>query len=281
MRTEEEMVNLILNVAKHEDNILAVCMNGSRVNGNVEPDKYQDFDIVYIIENIESMIVDLSWINQFGNRIITQFPESQVLYPPELEERYPILMLFDDYNRIDLTLISKYKLSEYLAEDNLVKVLLDKNNLLPDIDSPSDSSHWINKPSQKIFDECINEFYWISTNVMKGIWRNELIYSIDQLNICRRMLLLMIAWDVGHKFEFQIDFGKNYKYIPDYLETIKNEELIFTYPHLNRNEIQESLYRMIDMFDTTALSVSKKCELKYDKRNYSEVKRYIEYKKRE
>ncbi|PTI50234.1 aminoglycoside adenylyltransferase, partial [Staphylococcus xylosus] len=157
-------------------------MNGSRVNENVEPDKYQDFDIVFIVENLESMIVDLTWINQFGNRIITQFPEEQDLYPSELEERYPILMLFDDYNRIDLTLISKYKLSEYLSEDSLVKVLLDKNNLLLDINSTNDSSHWINKPYQKIFDECINEFYWISAYVMKGIWRNELIYSIDHLN---------------------------------------------------------------------------------------------------
>ncbi|MBF0812829.1 aminoglycoside 6-adenylyltransferase [Staphylococcus saprophyticus] len=277
MRTEKEIFDLILNVAEHDDNIIAVCMNGSRVNKNIQLDVYRDFDIVYVVENLEDMIVDLEWINQFGNRIITQFPEAQDLYPSQFEERYPILMLFDDYNRMDLTLISKHKLSEYLSEDSLVKVLLDKNNLLSDNDSPSDSSHWTNKPNQKLFDECINEFYWISTYVMKGIWRNELIYSIDYLNICRNMLLLMLAWDEGEKFNFQINFGKNYKYLPNYLEASKYKRLFYTYPNLTSVEIKKSLYSMVDMFDVITLNVGNKCKLNYDIERYAEVKEYIGY----
>lgn len=275
MRTEKEMLDLILNIAKQDKNIKAVCMNGSRVNVKIQPDIHQDFDIVYIVENLEDIIADLEWINQFGNRIITQFPEAQDLYPSELEERYPILMLFDDYNRIDLTLLSKNKLSEYLAEDKLIKVLLDKDNLLPKNNSVSEASYWISKPYQKLFDECINEFYWVSTYVMKGIWRNELLYLIDHLNICRRMLLLMLAWDKGYKFDFQVNFGKSFKYLPNYLGSNKNSELTSTYPHLNTNEIKEALYKMTEMFDYAAVMVSKKCKLNYDTENYAEVKKYI------
>lgn len=275
MRTEKEMLDLILNIAKQDKNIKAVCMNGSRVNEKIKPDIHQDFDIVYIVENLEDIIADLEWINQFGNRIITQFPEAQDLYPSELEERYPILMLFDDYNRIDLTLLSKNKLSEYLVEDKLIKILLDKDNLLPKNNSVSEASYWINKPYQKLFDECINEFYWVSTYVMKGIWRNELLYLIDHLNICRRMLLLMLAWDKGYKFDFQVNFGKSFKYLPNYLGSNKNSELTSTYPHLNTNEIKEALYKMTEMFDYAAVMVSKKCKLNYDTENYAEVKKYI------
>ena len=275
MRTEKEMLDLILNIAKQDKNIKAVCMNGSRVNEKNKPDIHQDFDIVYIVENLEDIIADLEWINQFGNRIITQFPEAQDLYPSELEERYPILMLFDDYNRIDLILLSKNKLSEYLVEDKLIKILLDKDNLLPKNNSVSEASYWISKPYQKLFDECINEFYWVSTYVMKGIWRNELLYSIDHLNICRRMLLLMLAWDKGYKFDFQVNFGKSFKYLPNYLGSNKNSELTSTYPHLNTNEIKEALYKMTEMFDYAAVMVSKKCKLNYDTENYAEVKKYI------
>ena len=275
MRTEKEMLNLILNIAKQDKNIKAVCMNGSRVNVKIQPDIHQDFDIVYIVENLEDIIADLEWINQFGNRIITQFPEAQDLYPSELEERYPILMLFDDYNRIDLTLLSKNKLSEYLVEDKLIKILLDKDNLLPKNNSVSEASYWISKPYQKLFDECINEFYWVSTYVMKGIWRNELLYSIDHLNICRRMLLLMLAWDKGYKFDFQVNFGKSFKYLPNYLGSNKNSELTSTYPHLNTNEIKEALYKMTEIFEYAAVMVSKKCKLNYDTENYAEVKKYI------
>lgn len=252
-------------------------MNGSRVNEKIKPDIHQDFDIVYIVENLEDIIADLEWINQFGNRIITQFPEAQDLYPSELEERYPILMLFDDYNRIDLTLLSKNKLSEYLVEDKLIKILLDKDNLLPKNNSVSEASYWISKPYQKLFDECINEFYWVSTYVMKGIWRNELLYLIDHLNICRRMLLLLLAWDKGYKFDFQVNFGKSFKYLPNYLGSNKNSELTSTYPHLNTNEIKEALYKMTEMFDYAAVMVSKKCKLNYDTENYAEVKKYIDF----
>ena len=275
MRTEKEMLDLILNIAKQDKNIKAVCMNWSRVNEKIKPDIHQDFDIVYIVENLEDIIADLEWINQFGNRIITQFPEAQDLYPSELEERYPILMLFDDYNRIDLTLLSKNKLSEYLVEDKLIKILLDKDNLLPKNNSVSEASYWISKPYQKLFDECINEYYWVSTYVMKGIWRNELLYLIDHLNICRRMLLLMLAWDKGYKFDFQVNFGKSFKYLPNYLGSNKNSELTSTYPHLNTNEIKEALYKMTEMFDYAAVMVSKKCKLNYDTENYAEVKKYI------
>src|SRR5699024_103237 len=275
MRTEKEMLDLILNIAKQDKNIKAVCMNGSRVNEKNKPDIHQDFGIVYIVENLEDIIADLEWINQFGNRIITQFPEAQDLYPSELEERYPILMLFDDYNRIDLTLLSKNKLSEYLVEDKLIKILLDKDNLLPKNNSVSEASYWISKPYQKLFDECINEFYWVSTYVMKGIWRNELLYLIDHLNICRRMLLLMLAWYKGYKFDFQVNFGKSFKYLPNYLGSNKNSELTSTYPHLNTNEIKEALYKMTEMFDYAAVMVSKKCKLNYDTENYAEVKKYI------
>lgn len=36
---------------------------------------------------------------------------------------------------------------------------------------------------------------------------------------------------------------------------------------------------MANMFDATTLSISKKCELNYDIDRYSEVKKYIGYKK--
>ncbi|WP_437750415.1 aminoglycoside 6-adenylyltransferase [Staphylococcus shinii] len=279
MRTENEIIRLIINIAEKNENIKAVCMNGSKVNKNVKKDKYQDFDIVYIVENLDEVTADLEWINKFGNRIITQYPEAQDLYPPKLNGQFPILMLLDDYNRIDLTLLSKSKLSEYIEEDSLMEILLDKDGMLPNNTTASEISHWINQPYQKIYDECINEFYWITTYVFKGLKRNELLYSIEHLNICREMLLKMLSWQEGYKFNFQINFGKCYKYLPNYLAPMKYKKLISTYPHLNKNEIQNLLYKLVEMFDDATLTVSKYCGLYYEMNCYIEVKKFIGYKK--
>ena len=53
MRSDKEMFDLILNVARNDDDIRAVIMNGSRVNPNVKKDPFQDFDIVYFVRDVE------------------------------------------------------------------------------------------------------------------------------------------------------------------------------------------------------------------------------------
>jgi aminoglycoside 6-adenylyltransferase len=45
MRTEQEMFDLILNIAKKDERIRAVFMNGSRTNPNAVKDIFQDYDI--------------------------------------------------------------------------------------------------------------------------------------------------------------------------------------------------------------------------------------------
>lgn len=54
MRTEQEMFNLILNIAKNDKRIPAVYMNGSRTNPNAIKDIFQGYDIVYVDEETKS-----------------------------------------------------------------------------------------------------------------------------------------------------------------------------------------------------------------------------------
>lgn len=58
MRNYEEMMNTILTTANQHDSIRAVFMNGSRANPNVTPDIFQDYDIVYVVEETTPFIHD-------------------------------------------------------------------------------------------------------------------------------------------------------------------------------------------------------------------------------
>ena len=42
VRSEEEMIDLVLKFAHEDDGVRAVLMNGSRVNSNVSRDQFQD-----------------------------------------------------------------------------------------------------------------------------------------------------------------------------------------------------------------------------------------------
>lgn len=280
MRSSATMYKLILDIAQDNTHVRAVCQNGSRVNKNVEADKYQDYDIAYIVDDLNSVIKDMDWIDRFGNRIITQFPEAQELFPPQFDRKFPILMLFDDYNRIDLTLVDINKVKEYIQEDSLTKVLLDKDKVMPKINESNDSSHWMKRPTQNSVDECVNEFYWVSTYVMKGIWRNELLYAIDSLNIVRKMLLLMLSWREAFNYNFKVNFGKSYKYLTKYLSETDFSSLSYTFPQPYGKDIQQKLYNMISFFDEVYIDFCKKLNIKYQDSPYERVKEYIGYEDR-
>ena len=69
MRTDQEMLDQILQTA-NALNVNAVALSGSRTNDQAPKDEFQDYDVVYLVDNLENLISDLSWLDQFGNRLI-------------------------------------------------------------------------------------------------------------------------------------------------------------------------------------------------------------------
>ena len=160
MRTEQEMFDLILNFARQDERIRVVTMNGSRANPNVQPDKYQDFDIVYVVTEMESFLADDGWLDIFGKRIIMQKPDTMQLIPPEEGNSFVYLMLFEDGNRIDLTLFPLENLNPYLQSDRMCVLLLDKDGRVPELPPSTEVDYWLKQPSYQFFSDCCNEFWY-------------------------------------------------------------------------------------------------------------------------
>lgn len=71
-RSTSQILDLILEVAKADSRILAVLQDGSRSNPNVTPDIFQDFDIIYVVEDaIGSVVLDDEVIAK-GTREVTR-----------------------------------------------------------------------------------------------------------------------------------------------------------------------------------------------------------------
>ena len=146
MRSEEEVITLILNVAKTDKRIRAVLLNGSRANPNIKKDKFQDFDIVYIVNEINTFLNDHSWIDIFGERLILQMPDDMTFGEEKSENSsFHYLMLFKDRNRIDLTMFPVDKLENEFEQDSLTILLLDKDNLFSNLPASSDIDYHIEK----------------------------------------------------------------------------------------------------------------------------------------
>ena len=56
MRSEKEMMDLVLSLAEQDERIRIVTLEGSRANINIPKDEFQDYDITYFVSDIEPFI---------------------------------------------------------------------------------------------------------------------------------------------------------------------------------------------------------------------------------
>ena len=255
MRTESEMLNLILQIAKNLQ-VEAVAMSGSRTCPNVPKDEFQDYDVVYIVNDLDNLTSDLSWLNQFGKRIIEQ--------EVSLGNRRIYLMLFEDGNRIDLTLCPKEHIQEWVDSEVGFTVLEDEKGLFESY-SPSPKRFWIHPATETDFKNSCNEFWWVSAYVVKGICRHQVIYATDHLyGICQQELLKVLAWQVTSD-RGKVDIGKNYKYLFNYLPVEKEKEFSALIDFSSVEKLTQSLFSTMQLFHREAQILAQKMGFDYDK----------------
>jgi len=266
MRTETEMLDVILKTAETLQ-VAAVAMSGSRTNSQAPQDEFQDYDVVYVVENLDELISDLSWLGQFGKRIIEQ--------EVRLGHRRLFLMLFEDGNRIDLTLCPKQQIQEWVDSEADYTVLKDDKGLFKSY-PPSPKRYWTNPASQTDFEKACNEFWWVSAYVVKGICRKQVIYATDHLyGICQQELLKILAWQVASD-RGKVDIGKNYKYLFNYLPAEKEKEFSDLLDFSSIEKLTQSLYATMKIFHQEAQSLAQKMGFDYDKEVAERMIQYAE-----
>jgi aminoglycoside 6-adenylyltransferase len=255
MRSEQEMLDLILTTAREDERIRAVIMNGSRANPNAPKDFFQDYDIVYIVTQIAPFRNNYEWIKRFGEMMILQEPDDMDDPPSENKDSFAYLMQFMDGNRIDLSIVPPSMLAEIISDSQSI-LLLDKDGIVPPLPPCSDKDYLPKPPTARQFFDCTNEFWWVSPYVAKGLWRQELPYARAMFESVREQLMKMLKWYVGVKHQFQVSPGKFGKYLQRYLEPELWELLLKTYAGGSYEETWEALFASGELFRRTATSVA-------------------------
>ena len=266
MRTDPEMLNLILHTAKTLQ-VEAVAMSGSQANPKAPKDEFQDYDVVYVVDDLDTLTSNLAWLDQFGTRIIEQYNI--------LGNRRLYLMLFEDGNRIDLTLCPKESIQEWVDSEAGFKVLKDDKGLF-DSYIPSPKRYWTAPPTEEKFAASCNEFWWVSAYVVKAIRRNQLIYATDHLyGICQQELLKVLAWQVTSD-RGVVDIGKNYKYLFQYLPAKQEKEFSDLLDLSSFDKITQSLFSTMNGFNREAQILAQKMGFAYDQKEAKKMMAYAE-----
>ena len=266
MRTETEILDILIKTAKNLK-VKAVAMSGSRACPKAPKDEFQDYDVVYIVDDFDNLTSDLSWLNQFGKLIIEQ--------EVSLGNRRLYLMLFEDGNRIDLTLCPKEHIQEWVDSEAGFTVLEDPEHLFEPY-SQNLERYWTSPASAIDFEKACNEFWWVSAYVVKGICRKQVIYATDHLyGICQQEFLKILAWQVASN-RGVVDIGKNYKYLFNYLPAEKEKEFSDLLDFSSIDKITQSLLATMQLFHREAQRLAQKLGFDYDKEVAEKMIEYAE-----
>lgn len=260
MRNEKEMFDLIMNVARSDERVRAVYMNGSRTNSGIQKDIYQDYDIVYVVTETKTFLNNKDWITVFGEIAIVQEPDSNDCgwgIAADFERSYTWLILFKDGVRIDLKLQTKEVMLEAYTKDSLTVPLLDKDNCLSVIPASNDKDYHIKRPSEAQYRGCCNEFWWCLNNVAKGIARDQLSYAMWMYNVVvHDMLDKMTDWYIGINNNFSVAVGMRGKYYKNYLPEGIYQMYAKTYSDCDYNNLWAAVFMACGLFRTLAQPVA-------------------------
>lgn len=281
MRSEQKMTDLILGVAREEERVRAVYLNGSRANPSVPRDRMQDYDVVYVVTETVSFRRDPGWIDVFGERLMLQLP-CQLDFDRgeemDLAREYNYLMLFRDGNRIDLTLLTVEAMRVEIFRDLPAVPLLDKDGCLPPLPPPSDRRYWERPPEAPAFASCCSNFWWCQNNVAKGIWRGELPYArrmFDQ--VVRDQLDEMVRWWLGMGLNYGISAGKLGKFFPRLLPDWAWQLYRATYAGPEDRELWDALAAAGELFHRLGVQVAEYFGFAYPQKEEDGIRTYLRW----
>ncbi|EFR43664.1 aminoglycoside 6-adenylyltransferase [Streptococcus pseudoporcinus] len=265
MRSEQEIMNLVVTIAKQDDRIEAVLLNGSRANPEAVKDNYQDYDIVWVTNFIEDIISDPDYPNQFGDILIMQKPDETS--ETDHYDCFAYLMQFKDMTRIDLRLIKPESLDTHL-NDAFSRVLLDKKQAYGSYHFARKELYETKQLSEAGLNRLLKEIYWVSTYVVKGLIRRDFMYSEFMISHpIRTAFIEVLKQDILAQKEVKtLSFGKYDKGIIEYI--VDEDQFLKLYSNKSLEDIEANLRFILTETDKIARKIEQKRKVNLNHNDY-------------
>lgn len=272
MRTEQEVLMQLIQLANEDENIRSVVLNGSRVNPKAPKDFMRDYDVVYYMADLKNHPYNGSrqWISRFGDSVVVQYED--------LEEGSSIYMMqFQDSVRIDLIFQDIHKMRDEVFKDSLSRILLDKDQTDMELPEPSDRTYLIKKPSRELWDLHIVELWWLPVYIAKELWRDEIPRVKDLYDhYYMESLRYLLEWHIGAANDWNVNTGSSGKWFKRFLERDLYEDYLSLYCGADPQEQWNKLFQAGDFVRRIGVPLAKKLGYDYPFEEDRKVNDYIE-----
>ncbi|MCA0987618.1 aminoglycoside 6-adenylyltransferase [Guptibacillus algicola] len=252
MKDQKRMLMDLMEWGKADANVRALLMTSSRANPHAFRDVFTDYDIEVFAEDLERFLKDDTWLKRFGDRMTTV-----PLIPRKNEGWITRLVMYMDGTRVDFQISTTESLKEIAQLEELpphydlgYKVLLDKDQIVEDMVTPSNKAFYVKKPTQDEFQELVNSYWWDTTYVAKSLWRDELFFAKYMLDNVMRFQYLqkILEWSLGVRFNWEVNPNKCGRWFKRYLDSETWQKLEATYAGADIEDNWNALFNMNNFF---------------------------------
>ena len=279
MRKEKEVIDQVLSAAVRDGNVRAV------VQTNLLPGrKYiHSCEFCLIVNDTEPFENDV-FQTAFGDRILLYRGDKN--YPELFPDTKAHLMVFRDGITLVISATGRDAfLARYSREKaygnvwigNTFKVLLDKDNMLPQAERLEETQTlFAGTPTEEEFLGTCHEFFWVLKTFSEYTLRKELPAAMFYLNNpVRDLLNRMIRWYLYRKHGKPVDMG----ILDSHLEKLLEKELFLlygrTYPAAEYEQMWNAYDAVAELWHRTADSVAGSCGYRYPEETEKDMAGFI------
>lgn len=268
---QTDIFNKLIQWAEQHEAVRAMLLTSTRAVPNAKVDFLSDYDVILIVKDIHPFYEDRSWLENFGEVLVVYWDP---IYPdPEHGiEKTANVTQYADGLKIDFTLwpVALFQKIVQAAAlqaelDAGYRVLLDKDNLTRGMKPPTHRAYIPTRPTNKVYQLLINDFFTDVPYMGKCLLRGELLPAKWCLDYDMKHVHLrpMLEWCAGVEHNWSAPTGSLGKGLKKLLPPATWSRLEDTYAGAGTQENWEALFRTITLFREVAIEVGKALGYEY------------------
>lgn len=282
MQARDEKLQAIINWAQENEDIRAALLTSSLVNPLARVDDFSDLDIELVFTDINLYVSNNQWLSLFGTPI-SSVEEDETYFDGKHAMK---MVLYDDHVKVDFKLYKRSTFLEDIQADELhedwdvgYKVLLDKDSLTRELKPPTRQSVIIKKPTEKKYNQVMNDFWWDTTYVAKCLARDEIFYAKFMSESILRIdyLVQILEWHIASEHNWNITTNKYGRYFKRYLSADQWQQVERTFSGSRLEDNWNALFAFADVVHYYGTRLAEKLGYTYPLAHELNVRKYLEH----
>lgn len=259
----QDAIQRLIQWAEQQPSVRAMLLTSTRAIPNAPRDRYSDYDVILVVEDIRLFFEDRSWLEDFGE-VLVAYWDPICLDPDHGIEKVANVIQYEDGLKIDFTLWPVELMRRIVQAPALLAeldagyiILLDKDHLTDDLQPPTYKAYIPTPPTNDVYQKTIEDFFSDAPYVAKCLLRGELFPAKWCLDYDMKHVFLrpMLEWRTEIDHGWSIPMGALGKGLKKRLSPEIWSQLEDTYAGANISENWEALFRTMTLFRQVAIEV--------------------------